>query len=65
MPSSAPSSNFVPLISRAEFPKLGGEPPWEGAIVPVGGAQVVYMRDIYFERNVGARQNILVGTSFV
>jgi hypothetical protein len=39
-------------------------PPPQGTLLVLWGARVVRMRDIYFERNMGARQTIYFGRQF-
>jgi hypothetical protein len=59
MAFEAAYQHTVAAYSRAEDPKLWGAPP--GALLTLRRAEVLYMRGIYFERYVGATQNIYFG----
>jgi hypothetical protein len=49
----------VALVRSPEVPKLWGAPPPGGAVVPLGGdASCLCEGHIYFERIVGAIQNV-------
>jgi hypothetical protein len=49
--------------TETEVPKLWGAPG--GALLVIWGARVLFIRDIYFERNMGGRYNIHFGRSFI